>query len=154
MRTGNRAVGALTAWINVKIRSLLQRVIDGSILMNPKLMVAAFVIAAAPVCVQAQDPTPVTKADAQKILKIISGDKTKTRAYCEMAKLVDQLEQANESRDSEKFDGLSRTIDQLAKKLGPEYAALMERLPDIDAGSEDGKEIASTLDELDKLCEG
>jgi ABC-type transporter MlaC component len=41
------------------------------------LIVTILVIAAAPVCAQAQKPTPakVTKADAQKVLKIISSDK-------------------------------------------------------------------------------
>jgi hypothetical protein len=39
----------------------------------------------------------VTKADAQKVLKIISSDKAKTRIYCQMAKLGDQMEQANET---------------------------------------------------------
>jgi peptidoglycan hydrolase CwlO-like protein len=120
--------------------------------MNRKFIVAILVIAAAPVCVQAQKPTPVTKADAQNVLKIISGDKAKSQAYCEIAKLGDQMEQANEKRDSKKFDELSRKMDELAKTLGAEYAALMDGLPDIDPGSEDGKEIASTFDELDKLC--
>ena len=59
-------------------------------------------IAAAPVCAQAQKPTPakVTNADAQKVLKIISSDKAKTRIYCQMAKLGDQMEQANETEIS------------------------------------------------------
>src|SRR5262249_36376641 len=74
------------------------------------------------------------------------------QAYCEIAKLGDQMEQANEKRDSKKFDELARKMDELAKTLGAEYAALMDGLPDIDPGSEDGKEIASTFDELDKLC--
>jgi len=120
--------------------------------MNQRLIVAILVIAAAPVCVQAQKPTPVTKADAQNVLKIISGDKAKSQAYCEIAKLGDQMEQANEKRNSKKFDELHRKMDELAKTLGAEYAALMDGLPDIDPGSEDGKEIASTFDELDKLC--
>jgi hypothetical protein len=80
------------------------------------LIVAILVIAAAPVCVQAQKPTSVTKADAQKVLEIIGGDKVKTQAYCDMAKLGDQMEQANEKRDSKKFDELSLKMDELAKK--------------------------------------
>ena len=42
--------------------------------MKLKLIVAILVIAAAPVCAQAQPPSAakVTKADAQKVLKIIS----------------------------------------------------------------------------------
>ena len=71
--------------------------------MNLRLIVTILVIAAAPICAQAQKLTPakVTKADAQKVLKIISGDKAKTRIYCEMAKLGDQMEQANEKKDQE-----------------------------------------------------
>jgi hypothetical protein len=40
----------------------------------------------------------------------------------------------------------------LAKKLGPEYVALMRGLQDIDPESEDGHEIGSVLEALDKLC--
>ena len=112
-------------------------------------------IAAAP-CVQAQAPAPakVTKADAQKVLKIISGDGAKTRIYCQMAKLGDQLEQANEKGDSKKFDALFQRMYELGKKLGPEYAALVDGLEDIDPESEVGQEISSTLDALDNLCGG
>jgi hypothetical protein len=113
------------------------------------------VIAAAP-CAQAQTPAPtkVTKADAQKVLKIISGDKAKTRVYCQMAKLGEQTEQANETGDSEKFDALFQKMYELGKKLGPEYAALIDGLQDIDPQSEVGQEISSTLDALDNLCGG
>jgi len=113
------------------------------------------VIAAAP-CVQAQTPVPskVTKADAQKVLKIISGDKAKTRVYCQMAKLGEQMDQANETGDSKKFDQLFQRMYELGKKLGPEYAALVDGLQDIDPQSEVGQEISSTLDALDNLCGG
>ena len=112
-------------------------------------------IAAAP-CAQAQTPAPtqVTKADAQKVLKIISGDKAKTRVYCQMAKLGEQTEQANETGDSNKFDALFQRMSELGKKLGPEYAALIDVLQDIDPVSELGQEISSTLDALDNLCGG
>ena len=124
--------------------------------MNLRLIVTILVIAAAPVCAQAQKPTPakVTKADAQKVLKIISSDKAKTRIYCQMAKLGHQMEQANETGDSKKFDELFQKMYQLGKKLGPEYAALIDGLQDIDPKSEVGQEISSTLDALDNLCGG
>ena len=122
--------------------------------MNLRLIVTILVIAAAP-CVQAQTPAPsVAKADAQKVLKIISGDRAKTRIYCQMAKLGDQLEQANEKGDSKKFDALFQRMYELGKKLGPEYAALVDGLQDIDPESEVGQEISSTLDALDNLCGG
>ena len=124
--------------------------------MHLRLIVTILVIAAAPVCAQAQKSTPakVTKADAQKVLKIISGDKAKTQIYCQMAKLGRQMEQANETGDSKKFDALLQRVYDLGKKLGPEYAALVDGLQDIDPQSEVGQEISSTLDALDNLCGG
>jgi hypothetical protein len=114
--------------------------------VNLRLMVTILVIAAAPICAQAQD--------AQKVLKIISSDKAKTRIYCDMAKLGDQMEQANEKGDSKKFDELFQRMYELGKKLGPEYAALIDGLQDIDPESEVGQQISSTLDALDNLCGG
>ena len=98
--------------------------------MNLRLVVTILVIAAAPVCAQAQKPTPatVTKADAQKVLRIISSDKAKTQIYCQMAKLGDQMEQANETGDCKKFDALFQKMYELGKQLGPEYAALVDGL--------------------------
>ena len=122
--------------------------------MNLKLIVAILVIAAVPVCAQAQKPSAanVTKADAQKVVKMISGDKAKTQTYCDMAKLGEQIEQANGKKDTKKADELSQKMDELGTKLGPEYVALMDGLQEIDPESQDGQEIGSTLDALDKLC--
>jgi hypothetical protein len=119
------------------------------------VLLTTFVIATVP-CVQAQTPAPskVTKADAQKVLKIISGDKAKTRVYCQMTRLGHQMEQANETEDSKKFEALFQRMYELGKKLGPEYAALIDELQDIDPQSEVGQEISSTLDALDNLCRG
>jgi hypothetical protein len=60
--------------------------------------------------------------------QIISGDKAKTRIYCEMAKLGHQMAQANEKGDSKKFNALFQRMYQLGKKLGSEYAALIDGL--------------------------
>ena len=116
--------------------------------MNRKLVVAILVIAAVPVCAQAQKPSAVTKADAQKVLKIISGNKAKTQIYCDITKLVEQITEGDENET----DGLYQKIDELAKKLGPEYAALMDGLQDIDPESKVGQEIESVLMALQRLC--
>jgi hypothetical protein len=122
--------------------------------MNLKLIVAILVIAAVPVFAQAQPPSTakVTKADAQKVIKIISGDKAKTQTYCGIVKLGDQIERAGEKKDTKKVDELSQKIDELGKQLGPEYVALMDGLRDIDPESEDGEEISSMFTSFDKLC--
>ena len=123
--------------------------------MNPKLLiVAVFVTAAVPVYAQAQKPSTakVTTADVQKVVTLISGDKAKTQTYCDIGKLNEQIEEANEKKDIKKTEELSQQIDALGKKLGPEYAALMDRLQQVDPESEDGKKIGLMFEPLDKLC--
>jgi hypothetical protein len=52
--------------------------------MNSKLIIAILVIAAMPLGFFTLRTHQVTKADAQEVLKIISGDKAKTQSYCDM----------------------------------------------------------------------
>jgi alcohol dehydrogenase class IV len=54
----------------------------------------------------------------------------------EMAKVFDQIERAGE-KDTKKTDKLYRKMNELAKKLGPEYTALMYGLPKDDPNSQD-----------------
>src|SRR5262249_36651329 len=100
--------------------------------MNPKLMVAVFVIAAVPVCAQAQNPNiaRVSKGDAQKVAPIISGDKAKIQTYCDIRKLAERLAEAHEKKDSKTVIELLQKIETLEKTLGPEYAALIDGIQD------------------------
>lgn len=122
--------------------------------MNLKLIVAIVAIAAVPLCAQAQKSAAAkaTNADAQKVVKIISADKAKTQAYCDLGKLGEQIDQAEQKKDSKTADALSQKADALAQKIGPEYAALMDGLQDLDEKSKDGEAIGKTLEGLDKLC--
>jgi ABC-type transporter Mla subunit MlaD len=122
--------------------------------MNLKLIVAILAMAAVPVGAQAQTPggAKVTLADAQKVVKLISADKAKTQIYCDIAKLSDQIGEADQKKDSKKVDELAQKLDALVEKLGPEYTALMDGLQDIDPDSKVSEEIGSTLEALDKLC--
>jgi hypothetical protein len=125
--------------------------------VNLKLIVAVLVIAAVPVCAQAQKPSGakvMTKADVQKVLKIISGDKAKTQTYCDMTKLGEQIEQAKEKKDNKTVNELSQKLVALGEKLGREYVALMDGLQDIDPESEVDQEISSMFTTLDNLCGG
>jgi hypothetical protein len=96
--------------------------------------------------------TPVTTTDAQKVVKIISGDKARTQTYCDIGKLGDQIEEAEQKKDMNKLDELNKKMDELATKLGPEYVALMNKLQDIDPNSKEALEIGSGFEALDKLC--
>ncbi len=123
--------------------------------MSLKSMVAVLAIAALPVCAQAQQQKAApksTKADAQRVVKLIGGDKAKTQIYCDIAKLGDQIEQAAGKKDEKTVEALSEKVDELGSKIGPEYVALMDGLQDVDPDSKVGKEIGMTLEALDKLC--
>jgi len=120
--------------------------------VNPKLIVAVVVIAATPLCAQAQKPNTATKADVQKVVQMISGDKAKTQIYCDIGKLNEQMAEIDETKDAKKAAALAAEIEALGKKLGPEFTALGERLQDVDPESEDGKQISLILEPLDKLC--
>ena len=121
--------------------------------MKLKFIVAAFVIAAVPVCAQAQKPAAkATNVDAQKVVKLISADKAKTQTYCDMNKLGEQIDQADQKKDAKTVEDLSKKMDDMSQKLGPDYAALMDGLQGVDPNSKQGQEISATLEGLDKLC--
>ncbi|MGC1319041.1 MAG: hypothetical protein WA866_20725, partial [Pseudolabrys sp.] len=131
--------------------------------MHFKLIVAALAIAAVPALAQAQAPNPPksskpTKpakaapaapaapaskaAAAQTLVKTISTDKAKTQTYCDIGKLGDQIEEAEQKKDLKRIDDLNRKMDELATKLGPEYVALMGDLQDIDPSSKEAQDIS------------
>jgi DNA repair ATPase RecN len=135
--------------------------------MDFKLIVAILAIGVMPVCARAQAPSPpkpskpakaapaapvTTPAAAQKVVKTISGDKAKTQTYCDIGKLGNQIEDAEQKQDMNQIDELNKKMSEMATKLGPEYVALMTRLEDIDPNSKEAREVSSALETLDKLC--
>ncbi len=123
--------------------------------MKLKLMAAALTIAALSMGAHAQQGPAhkATKADAEQVVKLISGDKAKVAIYCQIVKLSDEADQAEEKKDSKKAEALYNQMDELGDKLGPEYVALMEGLQDMEADSKPAQDIAAVLEALDKMCE-
>ena len=81
------------------------------------------------------------------------GDKVKTKTYCDILKLTQQIEQAYEKNDRKMVDELSEKIATLEEALGPEYLALVNGLQDIDPENDKlGAEIRSLFGALDALC--
>jgi len=113
---------------------------------------AAAVFALSAQAQQQPKAAKVTNADAQRIVKMISDDKTKSQAYCDMTKLSDQIEQAQQKHDDKAADALMQKADDLAAKLGPDWDKLMNGLQDVDESSKEGQAIAATMQGLDKLC--
>ena len=103
--------------------------------------------------VQAQESvSKPTKADAAKVVKIISVDKTKIATYCKLADLGDEIKNASSTGDNSKVQRLSKQADDLGKTLGPEFIRLNASLEDVDPHSEEGQELFAELEKLDKLC--
>src|SRR5262245_62268712 len=111
----------------------LENIIDWAC-VSVRSMIAILAVAAVPVCAQAQKQSAakVTKRDAQKVVRIISGDKAKTQTYCDMVKLGEQIEQATDKKDNKSVDELSKKLGELGPKMGSEYAELMDGLEDIE----------------------
>ena len=97
-------------------------------------------------------PTKPTKADAQNVVQIITSNKVKTQAYCDLGKLFDQIQVAKEKNDSDTIQALGKQLLPLVDKLGPEYVNLIHRMPQVDLTSSEGEELLSILSELDKRC--
>lgn len=128
--------------------------------MNLKLITAVAAVFVIPAVAFAQGqsgapnaPKP-TKADAQKVVAIIKGDKAKTQAFCQLGQLNDQMAEADQKKDEKKLEALGKQADALAQKIGPEYVNLMDGLDQVDENSPAGKDIAATLGQLDSVCGG
>ena len=125
--------------------------------MKLKLVAAVSALTAIPVLAHAQQgpqpnvPKP-TKADAQNVVQIVTSDKVKTQAYCDLTKLYDQVEEAAQKNDNKTLETLNKQADALLGKLGPEYSKLIDGLEEVDPDSSEAKEFMSILSGLDKLC--
>ena len=95
-------------------------------------------------------PKP-TKADVQNVVQIITSDKVKTQAYCDLTKLEGQVK-AVQQNDTKTVETLTKQAEALIDKLGPEYFELMDGLEKVDPKSSEAKEFMSILSELDKRC--
>jgi hypothetical protein len=121
-------------------------------MMKP-LIVPLLLVAAAPTYVQDQQPNAAKlKADAQKVISMIKGDMTKSRVYCEINALDEEIGEADRKNDEKKAEALSKQVTELEKKLGPEYFALVLDLNNLNPNSPVGQEIDSMLALLDDSC--
>jgi hypothetical protein len=121
--------------------------------MKLKLIAAVVAIAVLPLAAQAQQKAAkATKADAERIVKMISADPNKVKIYCEIAKMGDEIDAADQKKDTKKVDELSEKMDNMGKQLGPEYVKFTEGLEGLDQNSKEAQAIGSVLEGLDKKC--
>jgi len=121
--------------------------------MRLKLVLAISAVVAMPAFGQPQQGgTPATLVQVQNVIQIITDDKVKTEQYCDVEKLAWQIAEAEQKQDTKRVEELTKQADDLADKIGPEYVAMMDGLPQIHENSSEGKQITAALDSLDKLC--
>jgi hypothetical protein len=121
--------------------------------MNRLLIIWFLVISTVPLYAQAQQPnTAKLKADAEKVVSDIRGDKAKTQAYCQINNLGGQMVEAAQDKDSKKAEALFQRVDDLETQLGPQYRALFDALYDTDPNSKDVQDILSMFESLDESC--
>lgn len=121
----------------------------GTIMSRP-LTVALLLISAAPAYAQDQQPDPAKlKTDAQKVVSLISRDRLKTKIYCQILELSDQVDQDENPANA---DELAQKVDNLEGKLGPEFMTLVHDLSNMDPGSPDARDIHAMIESLDNLC--
>jgi hypothetical protein len=121
--------------------------------VNGLLIAAILVISTAPLYAQRQQQDVAKlKADARNLVGIIGSDKTKTQTYCQIHDLSEQLIQAVQEKDRKKANALAEKIAELYKKMGPEFAALIDIEKHVDLNSRDGQEIASIVASLGESC--
>jgi hypothetical protein len=119
--------------------------------MNQLLIVAILMLSTAPLYAQGQQQNVAKlKEDARNAVGIIGADRGKTQSYCQIVDLLGR--QLDQEKNKKKTKVLSQRIDQLQKKVGPEFVVLENILTDIDLKSPDGREIALIVQRLNQSC--
>jgi hypothetical protein len=127
--------------------------------MNFKFIAAITIVAAVPAGVYAQQDGPdadapkVTLAAVQKLVQSITADKIKLKAYCDMGKIQEQMEQIEQEKGSAKeLDALSAKAESLSEQLGPDYQMVMSGLDGVDPNSAEGRRYTALFEQLFKQC--
>jgi hypothetical protein len=122
--------------------------------MNRLLIVAILMLLTAPLYAQGQQQNVAKlKEDARNAVAIIGADRGKTQSYCQIVDLLgQQIGRADQEKSKKKTKALLQRINQLQKKLGPEFVVLENILKDIDLKSDDGRENALIIQSLNQSC--
>jgi hypothetical protein len=120
--------------------------------MNRLLIVAILIIYAVPHAQAQHADLTKLKADAQRIVRVIGGDRAKSQAYCQINSLGGQINQAVREKDEQKADALTRKVKDLEKTLGPEYLAFFDALNNLDQNPREFRDILPTFDTLNQSC--
>lgn len=114
--------------------------------MKAKFAAAAALLVAFSAPALAQDkapPPPASKAEVQKLVDSIKADKGKLDLFCKDMKLDEEAAAADEKKDQKKLDEISKQMDELGKKISPDFDRIMGTL---------GEDTQPMVEELSKTC--
>jgi hypothetical protein len=117
--------------------------------MTLRFFTAAALFVAVPIVAFAQSKPTI--ADAKKLVETISGDKDKLKAYCQIRKLNEQLDNAEEKGDAKEFEALVGELDSLEQQMGADYIRVTDGLGDLDPNSAEGQKFSAVFEPLRKL---
>jgi hypothetical protein len=125
--------------------------------MNLKLLVAvtlftAFINAIAQSDKSTAQSSKPSIEDAQKLVETISGDKDKLKIYCELGKLHEELDKAEEKGDAKEFEALVDKLNGLEQQMGPDYIRVTDGLGEVDPNSAEGQKFNAVFEPLRKQC--
>ena len=114
--------------------------------MNTKFVaaIAVFAVLSAPAFAEDKAPPKVSKAEVQKLVDSIKGDKAKFADYCGLMKLQRDYQAAAEKKDGKTVKGIGEKMDPIVAKLGSDF----ERITSSDMDDESDK----LLENLDNSC--
>jgi hypothetical protein len=118
--------------------------------MTLKVFVVAALFVAVPIVAFAQSKPTIE--DAQKLVETISSDKDRLKAYCEIGKLHEQLDNAEEKGDAKEFEALVGELDSLEQQMGPDYIRVTDGLGDVDPNSAQGQKFSAVFEPLRQRC--
>src|SRR5262249_54484927 len=93
-----------------------------------------------------------TLEDAQKVVQAIGNDKNKLQAFCDLVKLQEQMEKAEEKNDSKALEALIAKADTLEQQVGPEYEGIIEGLDRVDPNSAEAQKFVAVFNTLQEKC--
>jgi hypothetical protein len=99
-----------------------------------------------------QAPKP-SLADVRHLAEVITSEKSKLRAYCDLGEIHDQMQQALDDQDANAIDALIARADALEKQLGSEFDEVIEGLGQIDFNTAQGQQIADVFKAVQEKCE-
>jgi hypothetical protein len=125
--------------------------------MRLKLFVAVAILVTPSIAAFAQsdepeNPAPPTIEEAQRLVQTISGDEAKLKAYCELGKLYDEEEMAEEKNDMKQLDALGVKINSLEQQFGPDYRRVMDGLGEVERNSAESRRLSEVFEPLQEQC--